>query len=298
MPLDRRSWLLTVLGACACPTAWADDKDDKVEEKAVQTQARKARIGTLKVSSTQHYLALGDARGTFRADALRLCEALAEDYLPHFEKKGFAVHAPKGRLTLVILSDAPAFARFLGAKPGADVTGIYDLDTNRLVMFDNRPAGGAKAKRANSISLFHEATHQLTFNTGLLDRQGDVPLCISEGLAMYGEVRRPGGDVKVGAINEDRLPILRDPLLPCTRLFDDAPFDAPMSQQMAYAQSWLLIHFLMNSADRLPTFRDYIKAIRERRAPESRLDDAKKAFGDLDKLDEELAGYAKKLLNP
>ena len=44
-------------------------------------------------------------------------------------------------------------------------------------------------------TLVHEATHQLSFNTGLLNREGDTPLCIVEGLGTYGESRDSIGTV-------------------------------------------------------------------------------------------------------
>ena len=50
------------------------------------------------------------------------------------------------------------------------------------------------------ITLSHEATHQLTFNTGLLNRKGDVPMCIAEGLAVYGEIRSGPGRNEPGRI--------------------------------------------------------------------------------------------------
>ncbi len=51
--------------------------------------------------------------------------------------------------------------------------------------------GGRNAStRVNTFTLVHEAIHQLTYNTGLLDRQADVPVAISEGLATFGEHAR------------------------------------------------------------------------------------------------------------
>ena len=89
--------------------------------------------------------------------------------------------------------------------------GHYELDTNRLVIFDFRPGGGppagANPKRINTFTLIHEATHQLTFNTGLLDRQGDVPVAVSEGLAMYAELGHDGRSV-LGMINRPRLEVV------------------------------------------------------------------------------------------
>ncbi len=72
------------------------------------------------------------------------------------------------------------------------VGGHYDLDTNRLVMFDFRPASDeidlqADPERVNLLALVHETTHLLCFNTGMLSRQTDVPDWVSEG---SGHLRR------------------------------------------------------------------------------------------------------------
>ncbi len=183
--------------------------DDDRELEAVKNLASKAGIEGMKDSKNDQYLAVGDAPAKFRDRALDLCTALSRDYLKHFSAKGFPAEKPKDRLTLVVLSGPEAFAAFMGEKVDQVVGGIYDLETNRLVMFDNRKNDQVgKPELANTIALMHEATHQLTFNTGLLDRQGDVPLFLSEGLAMYGETRRPSGKEKVGELNLEWLPTL------------------------------------------------------------------------------------------
>jgi hypothetical protein len=304
--LSRRAWLAgLVLGWAGRSRADDEPRPDPAEERdiaEVQARARKAGLGMLRSRTTAHYLGLGDAPAKFQSEALGLCEGLAQDYLKHFKDKGFAIEPPGRRLTLVILAGAREFAAFLGEEQPAEVGGIYDLDTNRLVIFDNRAEGGARAARANSVTLFHEATHQLTFNTGLLDRRGDVPLCISEGLAMYGEVRRPGGRASIGAVNAERLPLLVQAVqsgrgwVPVRDLFANETFEGGESQQLAYAESWLLVSYLLRTKARLPGFRAYLEAIRGRRDASKRLQDAQAHLGDLAKLDAALARYAIQLM--
>ena len=65
---------------------------------------------------------------------------------------------------------------------------------------------------------------------------------------------------------------------------------------LAYAESWLLVYHLMKEPDLLPKFRDYLKAIRPRRDPKNRLDDARAYLGDLDQLDKDLRRLSIKLL--
>ena len=120
---------------------------------------------------------------------------------------------PEQRLTVVALADERSFAAFLGKEVYAKdaeskLDGVYQRGTNRLIVFDHRPRGPqlrTAPSRANRRTLAHEATHQLAYNTRLLDPRGDVPACIGEGLAMYGEVREPDGRTPPGAINRERL---------------------------------------------------------------------------------------------
>ncbi len=54
-------------------------------------------------------------------------------------------------------------------------------------------------------NLAHEATHQLCYNTGLLNPKGDTPAAIVEGLACYSEARRLRGRSEPGLLNSERL---------------------------------------------------------------------------------------------
>jgi hypothetical protein len=312
--IDRRTWLVGVAAGCWGLSARAEDPEDPGldppgEPKAVEDLAATLGLGPFRAGRTTHYLGIGDAPDAFRAQAMEICEAVARDYLAYFRAKGFAVLRPERRLTVVILADADALAAFLGAEPGTAVGGFYDLETNRLVIYDYRSQGRAaapRAGRANTIALVHEAAHQLTFNTGLLDRRGDVPLGISEGLAMFVEVRPPSGKSPPGQPNPGRLQGLTLGLrrglswIPVDRLIaDDGPLagDADeLAQQLAYGQGWLLVDHLMKDPQRLPQFRAYLDAIRPRRDARHRIEDATQAFGDLDHLDRDLKARARKLI--
>ncbi len=269
------------------------------DEQAVRDRAKAVGISPIQKVEGTRYLVIGDAPETFQKAALALCDDLAKDYLDHFQGRGFAVSLPEGRLTVVALSGPKAFADYLGVSQEQAVGGIYDLETNRLVMFDNRARAnaGPKVERANTVALIHEATHQLTFNSGLLNRQGDIPLAVSEGLAMYGEVMRPRGRGEVGDVNIERLKVLvahrDDPWFrSSTMLENDAPFTNPADEQLALAQAWLLTYHLMTERDQLPKFRAYLDAIRPRTDASHRLEDAKTTLGDLDALDRDLSRKA------
>jgi len=310
----RRAYLkATLLGAGALglriPASGSDDPVDATAE--VQAQAEKAGLGPFRSSVTKHYLGIGDATDDFRADALKLCEALATAYQKYFQDKGFAVNFPARRLTVVALKDRSTYAKFLGEAPGNDVGGHYDLDTNQLVMFDFRPGKGEDAapgaavapERLNTITLVHEATHQLTFNTGLLDRQADVPLALSEGLAMYTELWRPGPRSTLGIVHRYRLQVIseeardEDAWISAPRLLtEDTLFEGEKTAQLAYSEAWALVNSLLKTPAALPRFRAYLEAIRPRRTPSERLADATTHLGNLDALNQAVRKHCGRLI--
>ena len=166
-------------------------------------------------------------------------------------------------MTVIVLKDEQSYAKFLGEAPGKEVGGHYDVDANRLVIFDfhARQEGlRGNPERVNLFTLVHETGHQLTFNTGMLDRRGNLPLAILEGLATYVEMWRPGVKNGIGGENRPRLKALRqseDWISLADLLADDKAFQ-PETEQLAYAESWLLVHYLLRSSTRQPRFRDYL----------------------------------------
>jgi hypothetical protein len=325
--IGRRAFLGRVLGGGTLaaagetrvraqePTAKGKGAEPLSEElDAVRARLESARIGPLHTARTTHYEAIGDAAEGFIRVILGDCEQLAADYLAHFRACAFEVQMPERRLVVVMFRDDRSFGRFLklrapaGVPPGAAVlqpTGAYDRKTNVLQVFDwrNVPMSPRSAAR-NSETLAHEGTHQLCFNTGLLRRDGDVPLCIVEGLGTFGEARRP---VETGGFGRRNLRRLEDlarlrrqtPWIPLAELItDDEVLRSGRAVRvlLAYAQSWLLVHYLMKTPSELPRFRSYIKAVSTRRSREQRLEDAKAHLGDLDGLDQRLRRYSVRLL--
>jgi hypothetical protein len=323
---SRREWLAgaaAIWAGAYClaeePSPPGPDPEEDREARAIAARAEEAALPPFRRSQTTHYLGLGDASDPFRALTLRDCEAIAADYLDYYRAKGFAVSPPEHRLTVVVLADDRSFAAFCGDRrllmtpkrndPDPTVQGMYNRKTNWLQVYDHRSLGpqlGARAGFGNLRSLAHEATHQLTFNTGLLNRRGDIPKCITEGLAMFGEVRKLHGRTPPGQLNRMRLGDLaslqrrRIAWVPVARLLaSDRAWDSdtdPHERLFAYAQSWLLVDYLMKEPSRLPGFRTYLAALHSRRDPDARLDDARNHLGDLDRLNQDLQAYAIRLL--
>lgn len=315
MPGDwsRRSWmgvlghtaLACVPGAKILARASRDPGRDGLEA-TIRDEAEKKGLAAFRFVGSDRYLVAGDAEQGFLEAASKLCEGLADDFLEHFRSRGFAIRVPTDQLVVVALSSPSVFAKFEGIELAQAVGGQYDPSTNRLVIFDQRGKAqtGPRDERANTVALMHEATHQLTFNTGLLDRSRDVPLAISEGLGTYGETRRPDGRTKVGAVNAERVQVLATAArgatswIPLSRLLvEDALFEDAATQQMAYAESWLLVHASMSDEERRASLRRYLEGLAA--APGgagNRTDAAAASLGDLEALDGTLKQRANRLI--
>lgn len=308
MTLPRRTFLASALGAAVMPRVrWprVQGDPDEAEIARVRAKAKDAGLGAFGVSRNDQYLAIGDAPEKFRKLSLEYLLGLARDYFKHFKEKGFDVKPGASRMTLVILSDRRSCCAYLNEPLDEDVRGTYDLKTNDLIFFDNRADGpNPFAAKDNTLVLFHEATHQLAFNTGLMRREGDIPRAIAEGMAEYAEVRGLGGKPGIGARNEPRLRSFRPPQprealnLPSigSMITNDGRLLDPETRQLGYSEAWLLVHYLMKTDELLPKFRAYLKAIRDRDDAGHRPEDWEAHFGDPKAMDRGLASYLKKLL--
>jgi hypothetical protein len=321
--LDRRAWIARAAAGAACfggigassqPGEGAQQPIlSPAQESARELERARARVSVatsqpLHTVLSQQYQAIGDATEPFLKTILADCDLIASDYLEHYQAKGFAVKRPERRLTLVVFLDERPyleFARKFATKVRPDASGFYSRSENWLVLFDfrNVPKYERGAARTNARTLAHEATHQLTFNTGLLNRRGDVPLAVLEGLALYSEVRPLHGRKPPGQVNR---PLLDDLAHIQRRLKwrsaiellcdDEASFGTTVDQTLlAYAQSWLLVYSLMKSPTRLRQFQAYLKTIYTRTDTHHRFEDAKQNFGDLNQLDQELRREARRL---
>lgn len=308
-PWSRRRWLratLLVLPGFAMP-AWgqAPQTAKKAEQEVVdqvQSRAKKAGLGPFEPNRKpqQHFLAIGDAPARFREDATKLCEAVGKDFLIYFRGRGFKVAYPKQRMTVVTLKDADSFKAYIHDNPLEVVAGQYELDTNQLIMFDLRDSQVSldeDAKRKNTLALAHETIHLLCFNTGLLSREADVPLAISEGFATYGELWVPRDARAFGAINLWRLQTLDGASwIPITELLTkDGVFDDPKTAQVAYAEAWLLVHYLLRQ-QQIRKFQAYLAGIPKLGDAKGRAAYAEDRLGSLKELDEHVRRHVQTVL--
>jgi hypothetical protein len=303
--VTRRAWIAGAL-ATGLLGAGADDTAREIDE--IKAGLEKAGIQKPRVLATDHYLALGDANEQFLRNVLVDCEWVASAYLEHFRARGFEVKSPRGRMSIIALANGKAFAAYarnnnLPVPVGLSksevvplIVGLYDRILNRLVVFQG-PSPHVDLSRVS-----HEATHQLTFNTGLLAREGDIPRCIIEGLGCYGECRRLLTRPEPGQRNLDYIGTFvarrrrsKPAWLPLADLLSDDTLLVSGREAsevaLAYAESWILIHYLMNQPARLPGFRNYLVAIKGRHDRKERLADAKEHLGDLAELELRLKRY-------
>jgi hypothetical protein len=286
-----------------------DDPADAAEIAHVKALGAKAGLAPFKQAPSTHFLGLGNADPQYCKNALTQCEALSGAFLSHFRDRGFNLALPPNRMTVITLKDVASYHALLGENPGAAVGGHYDLETNRLVVFDFRP-GGAKQEEdlpgnpeiLNLFTLIHETLHLLSYNSGLLNRRMDVPACFSEGLATYGELWRSKNRGKIGAVNMPRLKELADPRagngrwIPIADLIiGDALFDKDDTAQLAYAEAWLLVHYLLQRPQ-LPRFRAYLAKIPAPVDAAKRLKFAEAELGSLKALDDEVKRHAREQL--
>jgi hypothetical protein len=284
---------------------------------------------------TAHFTALSNAEERFTELRLYNCEQIYALFYGHFRQKGFPVHDVGAKLMVALFESQAGFEAYMGQKMSPLVTGMYHPATNRLVTYDygqneafvaQKRVAEKEMKRINSQmdrlrsldslqlkaqnhramanigTIMHEVAHHLSFNCGLLNRQGDVPLWVAEGLACYCEATKDGAWQGIGAPNPNRIQDLarlgtgQATLVPVQQLLARA--DAGGEGQtvlLFYAQSWALFRMLME--EHPAALRKYLSLIFWRQTPEHRVRDFQEAFGaDLGAWDRRLANYVQTLL--
>ena len=311
---SRRRWIrdaglaVTGLTKMALGQAPAKERPGPGEQEVidrVKFRSRKARLGELadSPSRTKHFLGLGNASKSFRDDALGICEALGKDFLSYFRGRGFKVEYPERRMTVIALKDVESFGAFIGEELGQDVGGQYELDDNQLLIFDLRVPDrelNVEKKRLNTLALVHETIHMLCFNSGLLSREADVPVCISEGLATYGELwLRSRGQKAFGMINDPRLSTLwndrgkRAIWIPIDQLLsNDDLFFKGETETTAYAESWLLVStFMKGSSAQVRKFQTYLAGFPKLGAAKKRIEYAEARLGSIGAIEQDVRRF-------
>ncbi len=267
-----------------------------------------------------HFLALSNAEESFTEARLGNCELLYTVFGDHFRRKGFTLRQPGTRFMVAMFDTQAGLNAYLGRKASPLLVGMYHTLSNRLVLYDygqnevllsKKQQAERQARQitslldrqrsletvqrraddlrtgANVMTVMHEVAHQLSFNCGMLNREGDVPFWLAEGLACYCEATDDGSWQGIGAPDPQRLRMLatvlanKGQLIALTDLItrDDWLPSARDNQTtlLAYAQSWALFRMLMEQQPQ--NLRTYLKLIYPRQISDRRMADFQQAFG-------------------
>jgi hypothetical protein len=299
-----------LLGGFAFSSETSAVADDAAEIAEVTALGKKAGLAPFADNLTDHFLGLGDADAAYSKNALAYCEKLVPEFLDHFRERGFKLDLPPNRMTVITLKDEASYCALLNEKKGTSVGGHYDLDTNRLVVFDYRDTKEEipdNPERINLFTLIHETLHLLSFNTGVFSRELDVPACISEGLATYGEFWRPKvkgkSGTRLGTTNGKRLQIFDARAgdgrwIPIPDLFaKDGFFEDEDTVHLAYGEAWALVHYLLKpNAKPLARFHAYLAKLPTLQDAGKRIKIAEAELGPLKALDKAVKSHVKEQL--
>ena len=281
-----------------------------------------------RIVETQRYVIVFDTTIAYAKWCGELLEQLDTAFLEHWREKGFELTEPEFPLVAVIFADRGNFVRCTAPEVGPAVTQInayFSQDSNRIVFYDLTGLevyGGVRGttnKRireimsrpdsAKAVSTFvHEATHQISYNCGLLQRHSACPIWVSEGIATlyetpdFNSVKAWSSDLKVNQLRLNhfyRYIVERNPQEPAKQLVEsDEPFQLASNTMLldAYATCWTMTHFL--NAEYGDKLVEYLKVISEKKPflrddKETRLRDFESVFGkDWDELHRTLFLYA------
>ena len=205
------------------------------------------------VSGTSHYL-VAHPRGQRDRWAKRF-EDLYRSFVHFFSVRGFDLHRPMFPLVGIVYKDRGEFNRSVAAHANAisGVEGYYNLNSNRITLYDKGGRGDSPDWQRNAAVLIHEATHQTAFNTGVHSRYSLPPTWVVEGLAMLFEapgVYDPRNWTRpADRVNRDRLKAFRLLVVPRHRpemlslmVASDELFR--VTPAAAYAEAWAMSFFL------------------------------------------------------
>lgn len=244
-----------------------------------------------RLHQTKHYVVAYDTSREYAEWASSLLEGLQKALVRYWDRAGIELKEPEFPLPIVIHSTAAAYnaaGRAEGVPQGA--VGYYHMTTNRVRMYDitgaqELRAGGGRSGSRREITrmlslpaaeplvatVVHEATHQVCFNTGLMQRYADLPIWLVEGMATYFEAPGAGtsrGWSGIGRVNDRRLQSFRRNLpqwngasLTSLLATDDRLRD-PRHAGEAYADAWALNYYLIKKHG--DAYVAYVKELSER----------------------------------
>ncbi len=266
------------------------------------------------IYSTHHYLICHNTSREYAAWCGALFERLSKEFTNFWSRKGIKLREPEFPLVAIVFNTRDAYTNYAQAELGksaGSIVGYYSLRSNRITMYDLtgieslRNAGDRRGSAAQInqmlaqpqaeqvvATIIHEATHQIAFNSGLQTRFADIPLWVSEGLAVYFEtpdLQSAKGWRNIGAVNTSRLTRFREylPQRPATSLksliSDDKRIRDARAALDAYAEAWALNYYLIRNHPK--QYLAYLQMLSEKKqlfwdSPQTRLKEFQAAFGD------------------
>jgi hypothetical protein len=311
----------------------ARKQDDEAFRPLARNELSKQLLGELpagfEIYSTHHFLICYNTSREYAAWCGSLFERLYKGFTNSWTRKGLKLHEPEFPLVAIVFNARDSYTKYAQAELGQaapSIVGYYSLRSNRVTMYDLtgieslRSAGDRRGSSAqiNLIlsrpeaeqvvaTIIHEATHQIAFNSGLQTRFADIPLWVSEGIAVYFEspdLQSAKGWRNVGAVNTSRLERFREYLgqRPAgslkTLICDDKRIRDTRTALDAYAEAWALNYFLIHH--RSKQYVAYLQMLSEKKQflwddPQTRLTEFQAAFGDLGQLDADLLKQMQKV---
>jgi len=313
---------------------WAVEPDEMVRQETVAEPFRPLSADELEqelraelpdgfeIHKTANYLICYNTTRPYAQWCGALFERLHRAFHNFWERRGFELETPSFPLVAVVFADRNSYEAYAKPELGdgvGSIIGYYSLRSNRITTYDltgvqalRRPQQHrSSADTINQIlsqpkasplvaTVIHEATHQIAFNCGLQTRYADVPLWLSEGIAMYFEtpdLRSSKGWRGIGAVNRPRLYRFRRDLSKrdseslVSLVSEDTRLRNPRTAASAYAEAWALTNYLIRRHPK--EFVAYSKMLSEKGRllwdkPEERLAEFQKHFGDIEELERNL----------
>jgi hypothetical protein len=303
-----------------------DDQPYQPMSRAELSARMTQQLPGFRLHDTANYLIAYNTSPAYAQWCGALYERLYRAFRNYWERRGFVLRNPDMPLIVLVFDTRDSYANYARAELGdavGNVFAYYSLQSNRVVMHDltssqAKPGEFARATNSAQINrllarpgaewmvatIIHEATHQLAYNCGFHTRLADIPLWVSEGLAVYFEtpdLESTRGWRNIGGIHPTRLEQFRrylsrrdaDSLV--TLITDDNRFRHPQSAEDAYAEAWALTYFVIR---RFPKqYHEYLRLMADKPpliydTPEERLETFKNIFGeDLQALDAQFLDY-------
>lgn len=303
-----------------------DDQPYQPMSRAELSARLTEELPGFRLHHTANYLIAYNTSPAYAQWCGALYERLYRAFRNYWERRGFALRDPDMPLIALVFDTRDAYTKYARAELGdaaGNIVGYYSLRSNRVTMFDltgsqARPQESGRTTTSAQINrllaapgaewmvatIIHEATHQLAYNCGFHTRFADIPLWISEGLAVYFEtpdLASSQGWRNVGGVHPGRLDRFRR-FLPKraadslqTLVSSDDRFRQPDTALDAYAEAWSLTYFLIRKYT--DQYIRYLQLMAEKPpmiydTPEERLEAFKSVFGqDLQALDAEFVQY-------